>query len=132
MSDSPPIEASDFRYVRLVAQYRPFSSGEYRVALASRQLVLAAIHASGGRSSSCIEAQSACRAILGLEFERHEVAAAVDQLEDDEKLVRTDSGVMVSASASRELAARVRTSKEVEATAFREWDEVIRRKVAPS
>ncbi len=131
MSDSPPIEATDLRYVRLVAQYRPFSFGEHRVARASRQVVLAAIHASGGKLGSCVEVQSACRAILRLEFEREEISAAIDQLEDDEKLVRDGSGISVSDAANRELAIRIRVSKEVEATAFREWDQTVRLLIAP-
>jgi hypothetical protein len=131
MNDSPPIEAASFRYVRLVAQYRPFSFGEYRVAHASRQLVLAAIHASGGRLGSCVEIQSACRTTLGLEFEREEISAAIDQLEDDERLVRDGSGLRISEIANRELAERIRSSKEIEATAFKEWDQTVRQRIAP-
>jgi hypothetical protein len=131
MDDSPPIEVAGFRYVRMVAQYRPFSFGEHRIALASRQLVLAAIHASGEPLGACTEVQSVCRAVFGLEFEREEISTSIAQLEEDEKLVRDSSGLTVSDGTGRELAARIRGSKEVEATAFREWDQVVRQKIAP-
>jgi hypothetical protein len=130
MSHRSTSEAVDFRRsIRRLAAYRPFSPRNYRVGSVIRQLVLAAAHENGGQLGSCADCQSDCQALWGLELERGEISAAVEQLIGEGKMVREPTFLRLTEECSRELADRVRTSSEVEAAAFEEWVQAVSKAV---
>lgn len=102
--------------------------GDHRGAAVRRQVVLAAAHEGGGRILSCAQCQECCQQRWGLELERHEVSAAIGELVHDRKLLHDGTCYVLTAASGRELAERVRVSKEIEATAFGEWEQTVRRK----
>jgi hypothetical protein len=115
------------RFVRRIAPYRPFTANGQRVKAVCQQFVLAAAHENGGRLASCTECQEVCEKRWGLELERDELSNTMRQLVEEKKLIQDPEGFRLSSACSQELAARVRTSKEVEAVAFGEWEAMVRR-----
>ncbi len=115
------------RWVHRLAPYRPFElqRRDRRLGAVVRQLILAAAHAQGGGFASCVDCQTLCRGLWGLEIEREEIRAAIEQLLLDGDVIREESGIVLSEACSEELAGRVRSFNEVEAAAFTEWTEAI-------
>jgi len=101
--------------------------GDHRGAAVRRQVVLAASHENDGKIVSCAQCQEFCQRRWGLELERHEVSEAIGQLVRDKKLLHDGTCYVLTSASSRELAERVRVSKEIEAAAFGEWEHTIRR-----
>ncbi len=91
------------------------------------QLILAAAHENDGRLGSFVECREICQAMWGLELEIDEISIAVGQLVDDGQLLDEGTHLRLSSSSSDEVAMRVRTSTELEATAFSEWEIAVRR-----
>jgi hypothetical protein len=115
------------RFVRRIAPYRPFSTGGHRLEAIHRQFVLCAAHENDGRLVTCTECQEICEKRWGSELERDEVSNAMRQLIEQGRLIQDSDGFRLSAKSSKELAERVRTSKEVETAAFKEWEAMVRR-----
>lgn len=68
----------------------------------------------------------------GLTLEREEIFAVIKSLVRTRRLLRdADDSLMLSPGSSKELAARIRASNEVEAAAFAEWENMVTDDVAP-
>jgi hypothetical protein len=79
-----------------------------------------------------MEADSLFQTRWGLEVERHELSAAIDHLVEAGKLVREEGALRLDQVVAADLARRVRTSKQIEAEAFQDWERRVQRDIAPS
>ena len=115
------------RSLRRLALYSPFNP-DARIETVCRELVLAAVHENDARIASCIECQQIIHNLWGLELELTEISAAARRLVKQGKLIEEHGHRHLSDECSNSLAKRVRTSNEVETTAFEEWEQLVRRR----
>lgn len=112
--------------VRRLAQYRPFADEGQGLQAALRDLLLSAAMVQDGGFTSLAAAQAGIRDLWGIDVEIHEIRDAVDGLVAEERCTRKSGGFQLSERTTEELQAVAERSREVEATAFAQWDDRVR------
>jgi hypothetical protein len=96
------------------------------VASITRQFVLAAAHENGGRFDSCHHCEQLIQERWGVSLEAHEIAKAIDGLQNDDKLMRLATHVELTDVATTEVSRRLLTATELEAGSLAVWEDKIR------
>jgi len=112
--------------VRRLAQYRPFADEGQGLHAALRDLLLSAAMVQDGGFSSLAAAQTGIRDLWGIDVEIHEIRDVVDGLVAEERCTKKAGGFQLSERTTEELEAVAERSRQVEATAFAQWDDRVR------